>query len=259
MIWGFAIAVMIIAYLLGSISSSIIISKIISGKDIRESGSGNAGATNMLRTHGKKAGILTLLCDMLKGVIAISFAMLIGFILTKLVKPSDYIALADSMVTPTVLGKAVSDFEIFHVIPNLKYIAALFVVLGHIFPIFFGFKGGKGIATSGAVVLMLNWKIGLIITAIALIVMIVTRYVSLGSVISSVAYPLVLGGYLLGQGNFSNENNPLVQIGFAIILAFICTYKHKENIKRLLAGTESKLGQKKKTETVEIESSSEDK
>jgi len=246
MIWGFAAAVAIIAYLLGSISSSIIISKIISGKDIRESGSGNAGATNMLRTHGKKAGVLTLICDMLKGVVAISLAMLISFILTKLVRPSDYLALGEAIVNPTVLGKAVSDFEIFHVIPNLKYIAALFVVLGHIFPVFFGFKGGKGIATSGAVVLMLNWKIGLVITAVALITMIITRYVSLGSVVSSIAYPIVLAGYLIGQGTFSNENNPIVQIGFAIILAFICTYKHKENIKRLLAGTESKLGQKKK-------------
>ncbi len=234
------------AYLLGSINSGIIISKIISGEDIRKSGSGNAGATNMLRTHGKKAGILTLLCDMLKGVLAVAAAMLVSCILKKAIIPSDYIAGAESLVAPTLFGKNVSDFEIFAIIPNLKYIGALFVVLGHIFPIFFGFKGGKGIATSGAVVLMLNWKVGLILLALALIIMAVTRYVSLGSVIAAAAYPLILAGYLLGRAESGGESNAAVQIAFSVILAFICIYKHKANIKRLCLGEESKLGQKKK-------------
>lgn len=246
MIWIFAGAVALLAYLLGSVNSGIIISKIISGQDIRKSGSGNAGATNMLRTHGKKAGILTLLCDMLKGVAAILFAMLIKFIIARNVNPSDYLALAQSVVTPTVFGHEVSDIQLFYVLPNLKYIAGLFVVLGHIFPIYFGFKGGKGIATSGAVVLMLNWKVGLIILAAAILTMALTRYVSLGSVVAAAAYPLVLGGFLLGEANFGTENNPVIQIAFALILAFICIYKHKANIKRLLAGEENKLGQKKK-------------
>lgn len=246
MIWIFAGITALVAYLLGSVSSSIIISKIISGEDIRKSGSGNAGATNMLRTHGKKAGILTLFCDMLKGIAAVGLAMLVSYILKKSINPSDYMILGDSMLAPSIFGKTVSDFEIFNLLPNFKYIAGLFVVLGHIFPIFFGFKGGKGIATSGAVVLMLNWKVGLIILAVALVVMAVTRYVSLGSIIAAVAYPMVTTGYLLGRAEFSNENNPVVQIGFAVILAFVCIYKHKANIKRLCLGEESKLGQKKK-------------
>lgn len=244
MIWIFALITALCAYLLGSISSSIIISRIISGEDIRKSGSGNAGATNMLRTHGKKAGVLTLFCDMLKGVAAVGLAMIVSVVLKNAVNPSDYVISAEAMVAPTVFGKNVSDFEIFYLIPNLKYIASLFVVVGHIFPVFFGFKGGKGIATSGAVVLMLNWKIGLILLALALIVMAVTRYVSLGSVIAAAAYPLILTGYLLGSGE--NETGPAVQIAFAVILAFICIYKHKANIKRLCTGEESKLGQKKK-------------
>lgn len=246
MVWIFAGITALAAYLLGSVSSSIIISKIISGEDIRKSGSGNAGATNMLRTHGKKAGALTLVCDMLKGVAAVGLAMIVSCILKGAVNPPEYFSSAETMLAPSVFGKTVSDFEIFYLIPNLKYIAGLFVVLGHIFPIFFGFKGGKGIATSGAVVLMLNWKVGLIVLAAALIVMAVTRYVSLGSVIAAAAYPMVVTGYLMGRAEFSNENNPAVQIGFAVILAVICIYKHKANIKRLCLGEESKLGQKKK-------------
>lgn len=246
MIWIFSLITAVIAYLLGSINSGIIISKLISGKDIRQSGSGNAGATNMLRTHGKKAGILTLLCDMLKGVIAVLVALLIGFIVKNNINPPDYLDTMESMITPTLFGKSITDFQLGWVLPNFKYIAGLFVVLGHIFPIFFGFKGGKGIATSGAVVLMLNWKIGLVILVLALIIMAVTRYVSLGSVLSAAAYPVISCGYLLGTGEFiGNTSVAVAQMIFSVVLAFICIYKHKANIKRLLAGEESKLGQKK--------------
>ena len=222
MIWIFSLITAVIAYLLGSINSGIIISKLISGKDIRQSGSGNAGATNMLRTHGKKAGILTLLCDMLKGVIAVLVALLIGFIVKNNINPPDYLDTMESMITPTLFGKSITDF-----------------------------KGGKGIATSGAVVLMLNWKIGLVILVLALIIMAVTRYVSLGSVLSAAAYPVISCGYLLGTGEFvGNTSVAVAQMIFSVVLAFICIYKHKANIKRLLAGEESKLGQKKSDKEV---------
>ncbi len=241
MIWIVAGVTAIIAYLLGSINSSIIISKIISGKDIRTEGSGNAGATNMLRTHGKKAGVLTLICDMLKGVIAVLMARLtVWFIVSFGLSPKDYMDTV-GMVAPTVFGNNVSTFEARYLIGYLPYIAALFAVIGHNFPIFFGFKGGKGVATSGAVILMLDWKVGLILLVFALAVMAVTRYVSLGSVLSAVAYPIALAAFMLGKGGFD-----FGQLIFAIIISALLIYRHRANISRLRNGTESKLGEKKK-------------
>ncbi len=210
------LGVIIISYLIGSISSAIIISKIISGKDIREEGSGNAGATNMLRVHGKLAGALTLIIDVLKGVIAILIAMLFEWILRK-------------YVTNAGLWNG-----------NLKYIAALFVVVGHDFPIFFKFRGGKGVATSLGVVLMLNWQIGLIVLAGAVLVMIISRYVSLGSVTAAALYPVLVLGYMLGKEEFNTVN-----ILSAVILAVLLILKHKANISRLVKGTENKLFSKK--------------
>ena len=122
----------VIAYAIGSISFSVIFSKKFGVFDVTQKGSGNAGSTNVLRTVGKKAAILTLICDILKGVVAILIALLIGII----VKDVD---------------KAL-----------LVQIAAIAVVIGHTFPIFFGFKGGKGVATSLGILLMINWQIGLI-------------------------------------------------------------------------------------------------
>ena len=138
------IIVGIVAYLIGSISFSIIISKKMAGFDVREKGSGNAGATNMLRSVGKKAAALTLLGDALKGVVAVLFSVIVGLI----AKNSD---------------KAL-----------LVQIAGIAVVIGHTFPIFFGFKGGKGVATSLGVLLMTNWKIGLICLVFALVLMALT-------------------------------------------------------------------------------------
>ena len=126
------IIVGIIAYLIGSINFSVLISKKMAGFDVREKGSGNAGATNMLRSVGKKGAIFTLIGDCLKGVVAILFAIIVG----KIAKNTD---------------KAL-----------LVQLAGIAVVLGHTFPIFFGFKGGKGVATSLGVLLMTNWQIGLI-------------------------------------------------------------------------------------------------
>ena len=150
------IVVAIIAYLLGSISFSVIISKKMAGFDVREKGSGNAGSTNVLRTVGKKAAALTLLGDALKGVVAIIAAIIIG----KIAKETN--------------------------IELLKYIAGILVVVGHTFPIYFGFKGGKGVATSLGVILMLNWRCGLLCLLFALLLMALTRMVSVGSVAAAV-------------------------------------------------------------------------
>ena len=135
------IIVAVIAYLIGSVNFSVILSKKMAGFDVREKGSGNAGSTNMLRSVGKKAAALTLLCDILKGVVAILIAIIVGAIIKKV------------------------DKEL------LLQIAGICVVIGHTFPVFFQFKGGKGVATSLGVLLMSNWQIGLICLVFALVLM----------------------------------------------------------------------------------------
>ena len=151
----------IIAYLIGSINFSVIKSKKVAGFDVREKGSGNAGSTNMLRSVGKGAAALTLLCDILKGVVAILIAIGIG----NIVKDAD---------------KGL-----------LVQIAGVAVVLGHTFPIFFGFKGGKGVATALGILLMTNWQIGLICLVFALVLMVLTQMVSLGSCAAAVLFPVL--------------------------------------------------------------------
>ena len=200
------IIVSIVAYLIGSISFSVIISKKMAGFDVREKGSGNAGATNMLRAVGKKAAALTLLGDALKGVVAILFAIIVG-------------AIAKD------LDKAL-----------LVQLAGILVVIGHTFPIFFGFKGGKGVATSLGVLLMTNWQIGLICLVFALVLMALTRMVSMGSVGAAILFPILVlfihTNYTISEGN-------------SIILAVIVAFNHRANIQRILNGTENKLSFKK--------------
>ena len=199
------IIVAIIAYLLGSISFSVIISKKMAGFDVREKGSGNAGSTNVLRTVGKKAAVLTLICDCLKGVLAI----LIAYIAGNIVKDIDKSLLVQ--------------------------LAGIFVVIGHIFPVFFKFKGGKGVATSLGVLLMVNWQIGLICLVFALVLMALTRFVSLGSVAAAVLFPVLT---VFIRTNYLVPGNYII---FGIILAVLVIFNHRENVKRLLEGKENKL------------------
>ena len=201
----------IIAYLIGSINFSVIISKKFAGFDVREKGSGNAGTTNMLRSVGKGAAALTLVCDILKGVISIGIAIGVG----KMVQNMD---------------KAL-----------LVQIAAIAVVIGHTFPIFFSFKGGKGVATSLGVLIMTNWQIGLICLVFALLLMALTRMVSLGSCAAAVLYP-VLTLFIKEHYIVTEGSSYLI---YSIILAAIVLYNHRSNIKRIMAGTENKLSFKK--------------
>ncbi len=199
------IIVSIIAYLIGSISFSVIFSKKIGGFDVRTKGSGNAGSTNVLRTVGKKAAVLTLLCDCLKGVVAVLIAVIAGNIAKN-------------------LDKAL-----------LVQLAGIFVVLGHTFPIFFKFKGGKGVATSLGVILIVNWKIGLICLVFALLLMILTKFVSLGSVAAALLFPVLT---IFIHTNYIVSGNYII---FGIILALFVIYNHRTNINRLLEGKENKL------------------
>jgi len=205
------IIVGLVAYLIGSISFSIIISKKMAGFDVREKGSGNAGATNMLRSVGKKAAALTLLGDALKGVVAILFAAIVGLI----AKNSD---------------KAL-----------LVQIAGILVVIGHTFPIFFGFKGGKGVATSLGVLLMTNWQIGLICLVFALVLMALTQMVSMGSVGAAILFPVLV---LFIKTNFIVTEGSGYFV-YSIILAALVAFNHRSNIQRILNGTENKLSFKK--------------
>ena len=211
------IIVGIIAYLVGSISSSVIISKKMAGFDVREKGSGNAGTTNVLRSVGKKAALITLICDIFKGVVAIAIAVLVGTI---------------------AKTEAIDDAV-------LVQVASVAVILGHTFPIFFGFKGGKGVATSLGVILLLNWKVGLICLVFAISLMALTRMVSLGSISAAILFPILAIPF---QTGFIVEGNYFV---FAIIMAFIVIFNHRSNLKRIFNGTENRLSFKKKEEKVE--------
>ena len=183
----------------------------MAGFDVREKGSGNAGTTNMLRSVGKKAAALTLLCDILKGVVAIGIAIIAG----KIIKGAD---------------KAL-----------LVQIAAIAVVLGHTFPIFFQFKGGKGVATSLGVLLLVNWQIGLICLVFALALIFLTRMVSLGSVGAAILYPVLV---LFIHTNYTVSEGSGYLI-FSIILAVIVAFNNRTNIKRLMNGTENRISFKK--------------
>ena len=202
------IIIAIIAYAIGSINFSVLISKKMAGFDVREKGSGNAGSTNMLRSVGKKAAALTLLCDILKGVVAILIALIAG----KIVKNVD---------------RAV-----------LVQIAGILVVVGHTFPIFFEFKGGKGVATSLGVIMMINWKIGLICLVFALAIMAFSRMVSMGSVGAAILFPVLT---LFINTNFIVEASGMKYFIFSVILAAIVIFNHRANIKRIANGTENKL------------------
>ena len=202
------IIIAIIAYEIGSINFSVIISKKKAGFDVRKKGSGNAGTTNMLRSVGKQAAAITLLCDILKGVISILIALLVGNIAKN-------------------VDKAV-----------LVQIAGILVVVGHTFPIFFEFKGGKGVATSLGVIMMINWQIGLICLVFAIAIMAFSKMVSMGSVGAAILFPILT---LFINTNFIVQESGMKYFVFSVMLAAMVIFNHRANIKRIANGTENKL------------------
>ena len=210
------IIVLIISYLIGSINFSIILSKKLAGFDLREKGSGNAGTTNMLRTVGKKAALLTLICDILKGVVPVVLAVLVGNI--------------------------ANHFGAELRVEYMAQVAGIGTIIGHTFPLYFGFKGGKGVASSLGLVLIINWQVGLICLVFALLIMAVTRMVSLGSISAAILF-LVLTIFRVGAQYYIVQGNYMI---FGLVLALIVIFNHRSNIKRLLNGTENKLSFKKK-------------
>lgn len=189
----------VIPYLIGSLNFAVILSKKIYGEDVREHGSKNGGATNMLRTYGNKAAVITLVLDIFKAIVS----GIIGYVLWGV---------------------------------NGASVAGLFCMAGHMFPIYYKFKGGKGVATLAGMVLMVDWRVFLVLVLCFVLIVLSTKFVSLGSVMCSLIYPLILYRMTL----------PGLHVVMAIIAAGLVVFMHRENIKRLLNGTESKISFSKK-------------
>lgn len=202
------IAIAVISYLLGSLNFGVILSKKFEKDDVRTHGSGNAGSTNMLRSYGKKAGIFTIIGDMLKVFVAI-------FIAVKIIE-----------YTPMMLQINSANLILF-----VKSFAGFFCVMGHIFPCFFKFKGGKGVATSGGMVFAIDWKIALILLVMFIIVLAVTKYVSLGSIVMAIFYPILMYAF----------HHSVVLTIVALVFTIIVLITHISNIARLITHTENKI------------------
>ncbi|MBQ9692299.1 MAG: glycerol-3-phosphate 1-O-acyltransferase PlsY [Clostridia bacterium] len=203
------VAVMAAAYVCGSVNSAIIFSKLLYKEDIRTKGSGNAGMTNMMRNYGISPAAMTLIGDMLKTMVG----MIIGTLL---------------------LGV------------NGAYIAGLFCVLGHVIPVFYNFKGGKGVAATVMIVLYLDLVAFLLVIAVFALVVWATKYLSLGSVMLALTSPLIL-----------YRNDPVVhdrpiRLFITFIIAGIVVFLHRANIKRVMNGTESKFKFKKTAKTAQV-------
>lgn len=226
---------LILGYLIGSLNTSVIVGRCM-GVDVRSKGSGNAGATNTLRTLGKKAAAIVLLGDLAKAVLAV----LVGLCIGKFAVDGSVVEtfLVEGPLSPFASRAGAGGSWVLF----CQYLAGLGAVLGHNFPLYFGFRGGKGILTSFGVILMLDWKIALIVLACSVLVMAVTRYVSLGSLVGAVLFPVLVAVF--------NWHNPYPHvpyyIAFAVVLGLLAIFQHRANLKRLLAGTESKLFAKTK-------------
>ena len=196
----------------GLLKIVVIFSKKFAGFDVREKGSGNAGTTNMLRSVGKKAAAITLVCDILKGVVAILIAIFLGNLFN-------------------AQNKSI-----------LVQIAGIAVVVGHTFPVFFGFKGGKGVATSLGILIMSNWEIGLICLAVGVTLIAITKMVSVGSCSAAILFAVLT--YFIKDNYIVSEGSGYLV--YSIILAVFILFNHRSNIVRLIHGKENKISFKKK-------------
>ena len=205
----------LISYLLGSINTSILVSKLTLKKDIRDYGSGNAGFTNAVRSMGWKKGLVVMLGDILKCAVAVIIGQLL------------YIG---NMNFDAGAGG--------------RLIAGTFVFLGHIYPLYFRFRGGKGVLTFGITMLMFDWRIFLIAFSLFLIILTTTKFMSLASICAAISVlPLVL---IFLQTPLSDTPMPIGYLFVALFMVLVIIFKHRSNIKRLLNGTESKFSLKSK-------------
>jgi len=222
---GLYIAVAAIGYLLGSIPFGLMIARIFAKKDIREVGSGKIGMTNVMRAAGRKAAALSLLLDVGKGVLAVTFAGMIF---------SDY-------ATSSTFG--------FSWLESAKALAALSAIAGHSWSVFLKFKGGRGVATFTGGLMALHWPAAIIGGGLVLIIGFRTKYMSLGSIIGAVTAFIMLMALNVLRIDFLRPYPPIEYVTYAMIGAIFIYIMHRDNILRLVSGTERKIGEKGKVET----------
>ncbi len=223
--------VFIVSYLLGSISFAIVISKGIYKKDIRDFGSGNAGMTNILRTFGKKAAVLTFAGDTLKGAAAVWFAR---FIMRDMIIPTAPVA-----TNSLIIFSHEINYTSIEVAETAVFIAVFGAILGHLYPIYFKFKGGKGISVICGSMLAATPITTAISFSLFFLIVFTTRIVSLASILSCCSYPFVTMAYFAITDTFSRPN-----LIASLFFPLIVIYTHRANIKRLIHGTEYKFGKK---------------
>lgn len=208
----------VFSYLFGSINSAITVCKIWKKKDIRDYGSNNAGLTNVLRVFGKGPALATLLCDLAKGVIAVVICRI---------------------VVTRIAGVVFFDNKLF-----IGYVAGLAVMLGHIFPIFYGFHGGKGVLLTATTLLAIDPLTCLFSVMVFTVVLALTKYVSVGSICAAVAYPI----FTIVTQSMRDIQGHWINAGMALIFTVLIIWMHRSNIRRLMNGTENKFGSKKKNQ-----------
>ncbi len=208
---GFGLCI-IVAYLLGSINTALIVSRVFFHEDVREHGSGNAGTTNILRTYGKKPAIITFAGDALKGVLAVTVAGLI-------------------------FGHPISEFGYFHLITAV-YMAGFFCIFGHVFPIFSHFRGGKGFATLAGVILVLNPFLFLILLVFYVAMVLTSHFISLSSVVAALFYPLMLSVVTEITSLHTPFGNDVI---FAVAMGVLIAWAHRSNLRRIFDGNERKF------------------
>ena len=210
------ILIAVIAYLLGAIPSGVIVGKLTRGIDVREYGSGSMGMTNVLRTIGRKAGAIVFIADVLKGAAAVALAWPI--------------------------------FHLFHAAPGMvewgRMAGGLAAVIGHSWPVYVGFRGGRSINVAFGAIMVMSWYTGLILVPVFFITLAVSRYISLSSILTALALIIATIPFVIwGEGRF---DEPLAYLVFALVAVPIVLFRHRGNIKRLISKTEPKIGQKVK-------------
>lgn len=205
----------VIAYLLGSISPAILVGRYFAKTDIREMGSGNAGATNVLRSLGKLPAIITTAGDLAKSVVAVLLSRLL-------------------------MANLGSDFNVDQSVRIGMYIAGVVCILGHLFPLYYGFRGGKGVMATLGMLLVVDWRVALAALGGFVLVVALTRYVSLGSMIAGVVMTAATFVFCYVVDDLALNLSLLCTV-FPAIITVVVTIKHAANIRRLINGTESKL------------------
>lgn len=220
MIWICYLIMLVVPYLLGGINTSIIVTKLRTGQDIRTMGSGNAGLTNSLRTQGKATAAIVLLGDVAKAVLSVwivrlSFLFIGGVDTTALENNMNWVG----------------------------YMAVFMTVVGHVFPVYYGFRGGKGVLAAISAIFTLDWRSACILLGVFIVIVAITRYVSLGSCISSALFGFTALGF-----DYFLDGDPagIICAIIGLFTSVLIIYKHHANIKRLISHTEKKLGEKSK-------------